>query len=57
MDSADSVDSAETELPPAVAQLLGPDGRVAGAGFLVAEDVLVTCAHVVLAAGVGPASG
>ncbi|WP_406330194.1 eIF2A-related protein [Streptomyces sp. NBC_00203] len=48
------MDSAETELPPAVAQLLGPDGRVAGAGFLVAEDVLVTCAHVVRAAGGGP---
>ncbi|MFI6007220.1 trypsin-like peptidase domain-containing protein [Streptomyces sp. NPDC051243] len=43
-----------SELPTAVAQILGPDGRVAGAGFLVAEDVLVTCAHVVVAAGSGP---
>jgi WD40 repeat protein len=38
----------------AVAQLLGPDGRAAGAGFLVAEDLLVTCAHVIRAAGSGP---
>ncbi|MFJ9646308.1 trypsin-like peptidase domain-containing protein [Streptomyces sp. NPDC101206] len=43
-----------SELPTAVAQVLGPEGSVAGAGFLVAEDVLVTCAHVVLAAGSGP---
>ncbi|WP_234344396.1 trypsin-like peptidase domain-containing protein [Streptomyces sp. WM6372] len=41
-------------LPPAVAQILGPDGQVAGAGFLVAEDILATCAHVVTAAGSGP---
>ncbi|MEU2394655.1 trypsin-like peptidase domain-containing protein [Streptomyces sp. NPDC007369] len=40
----------------AVAQILGSDGRVAGAGFLVAEGVLVTCAHVVRAAGGGPGS-
>ncbi|MEV8530615.1 trypsin-like peptidase domain-containing protein [Streptomyces sp. NPDC051211] len=38
----------------AVAQILGPDDQVAGAGFLVAEGILVTCAHVVLAAGSGP---
>ncbi|MFJ9855423.1 trypsin-like peptidase domain-containing protein [Streptomyces sp. NPDC101150] len=43
-----------SDLPTAVAQLLGPDGSVAGAGFLVVEDVLVTCAHVVRAAGSGP---
>ncbi|MFD5795763.1 trypsin-like peptidase domain-containing protein [Streptomyces diastatochromogenes] len=43
-----------SDLPTAVAQILGPDGSVAGAGFLVAEDVLVTCAHVVRAAGSGP---
>ncbi|MEV7812001.1 trypsin-like peptidase domain-containing protein [Streptomyces flaveolus] len=41
-------------LPRAVAELRAPDGRVAGAGFLVAEDLLVTCAHVVRAAGAGP---
>ncbi|MDX3539728.1 hypothetical protein PV721_36490 [Streptomyces sp. MB09-01] len=43
-----------SELPTAVAQILAPDASVAGAGFLVSEDVLVTCAHVVLAAGSGP---
>ncbi|MFE5804275.1 trypsin-like peptidase domain-containing protein [Streptomyces sp. NPDC056491] len=37
-----------------VAQVLAPDDRVAGAGFLLSEDVLVTCAHVVLGAGSGP---
>ncbi|POX62835.1 hypothetical protein C3492_14235 [Streptomyces sp. Ru62] len=38
----------------AVAQVLRPDGEVAGAGFLVTEDIVVTCAHVTLAAGAGP---
>ncbi|MEU2391376.1 trypsin-like peptidase domain-containing protein [Streptomyces sp. NPDC007369] len=38
----------------AVAQVLGQHGEVCGAGFLVAEDVLVTCAHVVRAAGSEP---
>ncbi|MFI2034490.1 trypsin-like peptidase domain-containing protein [Streptomyces bottropensis] len=37
-----------------MAQVLGPDGAVAGAGFVVAEGVVVTCAHVVAAAGAGP---
>ncbi|MFF8268339.1 trypsin-like peptidase domain-containing protein [Streptomyces sp. NPDC016562] len=37
-----------------MAQILGPDGEVAGAGFLVTQDVLVTCAHVVRTAGAGP---
>ncbi|MEU9086644.1 trypsin-like peptidase domain-containing protein, partial [Streptomyces sp. NPDC048357] len=41
-------------LLPAVAQVVGPDGQVAGAGFLVGENILVTCAHVVHAAGSGP---
>ncbi|WP_327363668.1 nSTAND1 domain-containing NTPase [Streptomyces sp. NBC_01296] len=41
-------------LSPAVAQILGADGTVAGAGFLVAKDILVTCAHVVTGAGSGP---
>ncbi|GAA3285975.1 trypsin-like peptidase domain-containing protein [Streptomyces lavendulae] len=40
--------------PSAVAQVLGPDGDVVGAGFLLSEDVLVTCAHVVHGAGSGP---
>ncbi|WAZ21913.1 trypsin-like peptidase domain-containing protein [Streptomyces cinnabarinus] len=43
-----------SELPMSVAQILGPDGEVAGTGFLVAEGLLVTCAHVVEAAGGGP---
>ncbi|MEU1168584.1 hypothetical protein ABZ372_54045, partial [Streptomyces sp. NPDC005921] len=39
----------------AVAQILGTvDEQIAGAGFLVTEDLLVTCAHVVEAAGIGP---
>ncbi|WP_327359907.1 DUF1513 domain-containing protein [Streptomyces sp. NBC_01296] len=38
----------------AVAQVLGQNDEACGAGFLVAEDVLVTCAHVVRAAGSGP---
>ncbi|MEU9992876.1 trypsin-like peptidase domain-containing protein [Streptomyces sp. NPDC048045] len=42
------------ELPTAVAQVLGRQGQVAGAGFLVAQDLLVTCGHVVHAAGSGP---
>ncbi|MEV0240907.1 trypsin-like peptidase domain-containing protein [Streptomyces sp. NPDC050674] len=45
-----------SDLPTAVARILGPDGRVAGTGFMVAEGVLITCAHVVEAAGGGPGS-
>ncbi|WP_369779491.1 trypsin-like peptidase domain-containing protein [Streptomyces sp. R33] len=37
-----------------MAQVLAADGAVAGAGFLVARDILVTCAHVVTGAGSGP---
>ncbi|GLX37473.1 hypothetical protein Sros01_35460 [Streptomyces roseochromogenus] len=37
-----------------MAQILGAEDQVAGAGFLVAEGVLMTCAHVVAAAGAGP---
>ncbi|MFJ5974483.1 trypsin-like peptidase domain-containing protein [Streptomyces sp. NPDC093060] len=57
MTSADSNqpgDSSASDLPTAVAQILRPDGAVAGAGFLVAQGVVVTCAHVVEAAGGGP---
>lgn len=32
------------------ARVFGPDGKPAGAGFLVAEDLLCTCAHVVATA-------
>ncbi|MBT2418174.1 trypsin-like peptidase domain-containing protein [Streptomyces sp. ISL-22] len=53
MKSAPS-DAVPSDLPTAVAQILAPDGRVAGTGFLVAEDMVVTCAHVVEAAGGGP---
>ncbi|MGW5779826.1 nSTAND1 domain-containing NTPase [Streptomyces sp. NPDC003863] len=49
-----SAEGLPSDLPAAVAQLLAPDGSVAGAGFLIAEDTLVTCAHVVRAAGSGP---
>ncbi|MGF0176315.1 trypsin-like peptidase domain-containing protein [Streptomyces sp. Marseille-Q5077] len=58
MDDSDkwSDDGTASQLPAAVAQVLGPDGSVAGAGFLVAEGVVVTCAHVVAAAGGGPGS-
>ncbi|MFJ8787016.1 trypsin-like peptidase domain-containing protein [Streptomyces sp. NPDC102476] len=41
----------------AVAQILTADGAVAGAGFLIAADVVITCAHVVRAAGHGPGVG
>ncbi|MGW3209036.1 nSTAND1 domain-containing NTPase [Streptomyces sp. NPDC001135] len=43
-----------SELWNSVAQVLGSHGEVTGAGFLVTEDLLVTCAHVVEAAGAGP---
>ncbi|MET9881404.1 trypsin-like peptidase domain-containing protein [Actinacidiphila glaucinigra] len=43
-----------SDLPAAVAKIFGSDGKVAGAGFLVAEGLLVTCAHVIQAAGGGP---
>ncbi|MFI1702500.1 trypsin-like peptidase domain-containing protein [Streptomyces bobili] len=36
-----------------VARVISPDGAVAGAGFLVADDLLLTCAHVVAGAGTG----
>ncbi|MEU1825808.1 trypsin-like serine protease [Streptomyces abikoensis] len=38
----------------AVAQILDADGGVAGTGFAVAADTVITCAHVVRAAGHGP---
>ncbi|MCF3134426.1 nSTAND1 domain-containing NTPase [Streptomyces olivochromogenes] len=49
-----SYDGMAPDLLAAVAKILGRDGRAAGAGFLVAEGVVVTCAHVVQAAGAGP---
>ncbi|NUP20137.1 MAG: serine protease [Streptomyces sp.] len=39
--------SAIDRLAPAVARVLDADGRVVGAGFLIAPDTVCTCAHVV----------
>ncbi|KJY20129.1 hypothetical protein VR46_44200, partial [Streptomyces sp. NRRL S-444] len=50
----DTSGGTSSDLAAAVAQILTPDGTVAGAGFLVTETVVVTCAHVVEAAGSGP---
>ncbi|MGW9031907.1 nSTAND1 domain-containing NTPase [Streptomyces sp. NPDC055722] len=47
-------DGSAPRMPSAVAQVLGPEGDVAGAAFLVGEGVVATCAHVVAAAGHGP---
>ncbi|MFJ2008585.1 nSTAND1 domain-containing NTPase [Streptomyces chartreusis] len=47
-------DGITSDLLTAVARIHGQDGAVAGTGFLVAENVVVTCAHVVEAAGSGP---
>lgn len=41
----------------AAAQILTADGDAAGAGFLIGADVVITCAHVVRAAGSGPGDG
>ncbi|MFD5710820.1 trypsin-like peptidase domain-containing protein [Streptomyces pharetrae] len=56
MTSANSTpgDGTASDLPTAVARIIGPDGEVAGTGFLVADGTAVTCAHVVEAAGGGP---
>ncbi|WP_406384124.1 trypsin-like peptidase domain-containing protein [Streptomyces sp. NBC_01618] len=45
---------AHGSVPDSVVQVLAADGEVAGAGFLAGEGVVVTCAHVVRAAGQGP---
>ncbi|MFC4500576.1 MULTISPECIES: trypsin-like peptidase domain-containing protein [Streptomyces] len=47
-------DGFTADLLPGVARIHRPDGAVAGTGFLVADGTLVTCAHVVEAAGSGP---
>ncbi|MFD8079640.1 trypsin-like peptidase domain-containing protein [Streptomyces sp. NPDC059718] len=39
--------SPEEALAAAVVRVKGPDGELAGAGFLVAPDLVLTCAHVV----------
>ncbi|MCH0540022.1 trypsin-like peptidase domain-containing protein [Streptomyces sp. MUM 203J] len=43
-----------TAVVAATVQVLDTRGAVAGAGFLVAPDTVVTCAHVVAAAGAAP---
>ncbi|MDT0343276.1 nSTAND1 domain-containing NTPase [Streptomyces litchfieldiae] len=50
MDGADG----RSPLAAATVQVIGRDGGVAGAGFLAAGGVVLTCAHVVRAAGIGP---
>ncbi|MER7793313.1 trypsin-like peptidase domain-containing protein [Streptomyces sp. NPDC097640] len=40
-------------MPAAVAQVLSVEDEVAGAAFLIAEDLVFTCAHVVRDAGYG----
>jgi hypothetical protein len=54
MDAAAPRDVSGPGLDTAVAQVLSVGGDVAGAGFFAGEGVLVTCAHVVTAAGSGP---
>ncbi|MFI5527844.1 trypsin-like peptidase domain-containing protein [Kitasatospora sp. NPDC051853] len=41
-------------VPAAVAQVVDAAGAVTGAGFLVAEDLLFSCAHVLADGGYGP---
>ena len=38
-------------LRDAVVAILNDKGKIAGTGFLVGQDLLLTCAHVVVAAG------
>ncbi|MGW1768719.1 nSTAND1 domain-containing NTPase [Streptomyces sp. NPDC002073] len=51
---AERVVSRTEAVPAAVAQVLDRAGAVVGAGFLVAGDLLVTCAHVLEDGGYGP---
>ncbi|MDI9888597.1 serine protease [Streptomyces sp. HNM0645] len=41
-------EDAETLLVSAIVRVKGPDGTIGGAGFLIAPDLALTCAHVVL---------
>ncbi len=45
---------AQTKLRTGVVALLDPSGQIVGAGFVAAERLIVSCAHVVIAAGSGP---
>ncbi len=49
-----SSDSMDDQTLHAVVRILGRGGEVVGSGFFVAEGVVVTCAHVVQAAGCRP---
>ena len=49
-------DSSGVDLRPSVVRILGPEGQVAGAGFVVSGQLIATCAHVVSAEG-APAVG
>ncbi|MFE6165215.1 trypsin-like peptidase domain-containing protein [Streptomyces sp. NPDC056486] len=40
-------EEAESALLSAVVRVKGPDGAIGGAGFLIAPDLVLTCAHVV----------
>ncbi|MGW2401711.1 nSTAND1 domain-containing NTPase [Kitasatospora sp. NPDC001664] len=51
---ASDPDDPGPSLALAVAQVIGRAGEVAGSGFLVAEDLLLTCAHVLEDGGHGP---
>ncbi|MEW2558571.1 nSTAND1 domain-containing NTPase, partial [Streptomyces griseorubiginosus] len=51
-----STDGPRADFFKAVAEIRTPWGAVAGAGFLVGPDLLVTCAHVVHQSGYGPGS-
>ncbi|MGW9171231.1 trypsin-like peptidase domain-containing protein [Streptomyces decoyicus] len=51
---AGSGDRGRSSVPVSVAQVLAQDGSVAGVGFLVSGGAVITCAHVVHAAGQGP---
>ncbi|GGY99489.1 serine protease [Streptomyces nitrosporeus] len=42
-----SAQQAEPALVSAVVRIKGPDGAIGGAGFLIAPDLVLTCAHVV----------
>ncbi|RLV04435.1 hypothetical protein CTZ27_10780 [Streptomyces griseocarneus] len=50
----DNTMRAPSEFSRSVAQVFDSNGGVAGAGFLVGADIVITCAHVVAAAGHGP---
>ena len=54
MDGTASHGVSGSRMSAAVAQILSGDGDVVGAGFLVGDRALVTCAHVVEDAGGGP---